>query len=239
MKNALKISALSFLTILIFSSNGYTSNFLIDGKSDSLKLLEQYSLFSEYYKNGDYESAIPFGWKVLEMDPARFSKWIYNKMEKCLTFMHDSSDQTDEYKMAIEDTILGFYDMAMLYNGDKMDYYQLNKAYVTETWFDVDPEIVVAEYVKAFEYNPEVHSYYYHKLGQIYKANISEENDYKMKAIDLYSYLAEREPENSIWPGKLEDLVEEPQELLDVYKRTWESDKENLGKSMEIHIMFA
>ena len=231
MKNIIKISAVTFLTILLFSSNCFSRTTFIVDKSDSLIILEKYSLFSEYYKNKDYESALPFGWEVLDMDPAKFSKWIYKKMDKCLTFMHDSSDQTDKYKIAIEDTILGFYDMAMNYNSDRKATYQLNKSLITETWFDFDPEVAIAEYVKAFEYNPEAHSYYYHRLGQLYKANISDENGYKMKAIDIYSYLAEKEPDNPLWPEELEDLVDDIQELLDVYRNTWELDKENMEKS--------
>ena len=231
MKNVLKISAVTFLTIILFSSNGFSRTPFIEDQSDSLKILEQYSLFSEYYKNKDYESALPFGWTVLEMDPAKFSKWIYKKMDKCLTFMYDSSDATPEYKQAVKDTILGFYDMAMINNADKMASFQLQKAYITETWFDFEPEVAIAEYEKAIEYNAEVYSYYYNRLGQIYEANISDENDYKMKAIDLYSYLAIREPDNPMWPDVLSGLVDDIQELLDIHKRSWDLDKENMEKA--------
>jgi hypothetical protein len=48
---------------------------------DSIKILELYSLFSEYHKNRDYESAVPYGWQVLECDKKKFAKWIYYKME--------------------------------------------------------------------------------------------------------------------------------------------------------------
>ena len=92
MKNVVKISAVTFLAILLFSSNCFFRTPFVEDKSDSLIILEKYSLFSEYYKNKDYESALPYGWVVLEMDPVKFSKWIYTKMDKCLTFMHDSSD---------------------------------------------------------------------------------------------------------------------------------------------------
>ena len=82
MKNVIKISAVTFLTILLFSSNCFSRTPIVADKSDSLKILEKYSLFSEYYKNKDYESALTFGWIVMEMDPAKFSKWIYKKMDK-------------------------------------------------------------------------------------------------------------------------------------------------------------
>ncbi len=231
MKNVLIILAITFLTILLFSSNSFSRTPFIEDKSDSMKILEQYSLFSEYYKNKDYVSALPFGWIVLEMDPSMFAKYIYKKMDKCLTFIHDSADVAPENKQAIKDTILGFYDMAMTYNADRMAIYQLHKAFITEAWFDFEPEVAISEYETAIEYDPEIYSYYYHKLGQLYKANRSDDNDYKMKAIDLYSYLAEKEPDNPMWPPELEDLVEDIQELLDVYKRTWEFDKENMEKA--------
>ena len=231
MENVLKISAVTFLAIILFSSNGFSGTPSLEDKSDSLKILEKYSLFSEYYKNKDYVSAIPFGWEVLKMDPAKFSKWIYKKMDKCLTFIHDSADVAPEDKQAIKDTILGFYDMAMTYNTDRMASFQLQKAFITETWFDYEPEVAIAEYEKAIEYNPEIHSYYYHRLGQIYIANISDDNDYKMKAIELYSYLTVKEPDNPLWLPPLEDLVENMQELLDIQKRTWDLDKENLEKA--------
>jgi len=231
LKNLLKISTVTFLTILLFGSNGFARTPFIEDKSDSLIILEKYSLFSEYYKNKDYVSALPFGWEVLEMDPAKFSKWIYKKMDKCLTFVHDSSDVSPEFKQAIKDTILGFYDMAMTYNADRMASFQLQKAFITETWFDFEPEVAIAEYEKAFEYNPEIHSYYYNRLGLIYKENITDENDYKMKAIDLYSHLAVKEPDNPMWPDMLSGLVEDIQELLDIHKRTWDLDKENMEKA--------
>lgn len=233
MRNVLKISAVTFLTIILFSLNGFSQTPSIADKSDSLKILEKYSLFSEYYKNKDYISALPFGWEVLEMDPAKFSKWIYKKMDYCLTFIHDSADVAPEDKQAIKDTILGFYDMAMIYNADKMASFQLRKAFITETWFDFEPEVAIAEYEKAIEYNPEIHSYYYHKLGQIYIANISDENDYKMKAKLLYSDLALKEPDNPLWIEILLELVDDMSEILDISEKAWNQDKENLGKAWD------
>jgi len=231
LKNVIKISTVTFLTILLFSSSSFSRTSFVADKSDSLIILEKYSLFSEYYKNKDYESALPFGWEVLEMDPAKFSKWIYRKMDKCLTFVHDSSNASTEYKQAIEDTILGFYDMAMTYNADKMAAFQLQKAFVTETWFEFEPKVAIAEYVKAFEYNPETHSYYYNRLGQIYIDNISDNNDYKMKATQLYTDLAIREPDNPAWPEILTTLYENVEDILEVYLKVWNLEKENPEKA--------
>ncbi len=85
-------------------------------KPDSLKLIEQYSLFSEYYKNKEFETALPYGWKVLEMDPQKFSKWIYYKMEDILWALHDSTTIAPEMKKSIEDTILYVYKLALKFD---------------------------------------------------------------------------------------------------------------------------
>ena len=59
LKTLNKFIGLTFLLCLVFSSvllSNTTSNYF--EKSDSLKLLEKYSLFSEYHKNKDFESAL-------------------------------------------------------------------------------------------------------------------------------------------------------------------------------------
>jgi hypothetical protein len=39
---------------------------------DSMEVLKNWSLFFEYFKTGDYNSAVPYGWKVMQMQPSRF-----------------------------------------------------------------------------------------------------------------------------------------------------------------------
>ena len=85
----MKILGFAILTFLFASNLNFAKSNLYLINSDSMKVLEKYSLFSEYHKNKDYISALPFGWEVLEMDPARFSKWIYYKMEDCLWYVHE------------------------------------------------------------------------------------------------------------------------------------------------------
>ena len=98
-------------------------------------------------------------------------------------------------------------------------------------WLNLDAEVCIAEYQKAAEYNPEMDSYYYNKFGQIYIANMSDENDYKFKAIDIYTMLAVREPDNPEWPRILSTLVDDIGQLLDIRKKNWELDKDNLEKA--------
>lgn len=198
---------------------------------DSMKVLEQYSLFSEYHKNRDFLSALPYGWKVLEMDPARFAKFFFYKMEETLWYMHDSAGVSPEEVGQIQDSIVGFYQTAIEYYPDDKAYFQARKAFVKETWLDADPAEVITDYELAFEWKPDFSSYYHNRLGQLYIANASEENDYKTRALDLYSMLSEREPDNSMWVEILESLADNIDELVQLTKRTWDLDKENLQKA--------
>lgn len=231
MKSIVKIIGSAVIALLVTTNIQCAKGSTISSSSDSMKVLEKYSLFSEYHKNKDFASALPFGWEVLAMNPARFSKWVYYKMEDCLWFIHDSSGAAPEEIQAIEDTINGFYDMAILYYPDGMAYFQQRKAFVCETWLEFSPEECIAQYQKAAEYNSEMDSYYFHRLGQLYINNMSEENDYKMKAIDIYTMLAVREPDNPQWPDILSELVDNVGQLLDIRKKNWELDVDNLEKA--------
>ncbi len=233
MKTKIKIYVI-IISALIFTScavAGNNSQLSFSGDCDSLETLKLYSLFSEYHKNKDYASALPYGWQVLACDKAKFAKWIYYKLEDCMWYLHDSTDSEITEEFSIEDSILTFYDMAIQYYPDGMPYFQVRKAFVSETWLKLDPATVIAEYQKAAEYNPEMDSYYYNRFGQIYIANMSDQNDYKFKAIDIYTKLAVREPDNPEWPKILSTLVDDVGQLLDIRKKNWELDKDNLEKA--------
>jgi tetratricopeptide (TPR) repeat protein len=212
---------------LFISASPFTAE--VKAQTDSAMI--QYSLFSEYFKNKDYTSALPYGWKVLEMEPKKFAQWYYFKMEDLLWYLHDSSDVSDTEKQAIEDSIISFYDQALEHYPEGQGHFQVRKAFVTETWLDESPENVISEYEKAAEVYPEMDPYYYHRLGQIYKANMDSNEEYKTKALDLYTYLSEREPENPQWPKEQEDLVDNIDELVALAKRAWELDRDNVSKA--------
>ena len=92
MKNNINIFVAIFFVVLFSSSKIYSSSFYSNPVDcDSMEVLKLYSLFSEYHKNKDFESAMPYGWQVLECDADRFRKWIYYKMEDGLWYIHDST----------------------------------------------------------------------------------------------------------------------------------------------------
>ncbi|HKB86626.1 MAG TPA: hypothetical protein VKD08_10675, partial [Ignavibacteriaceae bacterium] len=166
-----KISAFTFLFLLLSVFSAFPKgNALVVIPDDSTKILELYSLFSEYYKNKDFQSAVPYGWQVLQSNPEKFSKYIYFKMEDALWYLHDSSDIAPEMKEAIADTMSYLYDLAEKYNPDSKGYFQVRKSFVEQEWLKMPADSVIADYELAFKYNPDLDSYYYNMLGQLYKA---------------------------------------------------------------------
>ena len=221
------------ILLLLFSSSAFSKTFMnIEiQQADSMKLIAQYSLFSEYYKNKDYVSALPYGWKVLEMDPAKFNKWIYYKMEDALWKIHDSTGVAPELKKEAEDSIVTFYNFAIKYYPPDRGYFEVRKAYVEQKWLNANPDSVIALYEQAFKDNPNLSSYYYDLLGQLYKEHMSPNNDYQTKGIDLYNKLIDREPNNDEWTDKLMELAKDPEQLLGILKQAWERDKDNAAKA--------
>jgi tetratricopeptide (TPR) repeat protein len=231
-----KLPGFSSFTIVlvflsVFSAFPKSINYKLDVADDSTKIYELYSLFSEYFKNKDYQSAVPYGWQVVEMNPEKFAKYVYYKMEDALWYLHDSSDVAPEQKTAIADTMDYLYSLAEKYNPDSKGYFQVRKAFVDEDWLKASPDTVIAEYEQAFKDNPDLDPYYYNQLGQLYKNNASDSNDYKSKAIDLYTMLSDKYQDDPQWGQQLEGLVEDIGELEKLTKTAWEKDKENPEKA--------
>lgn len=224
MKTYIKI--ISFAIVLFYSSS-------LAQTLDSMKVLEYYSLFSEYHKNKDYESALPYGWQVIEANPTKFSKWIYYKMEECLWSVHDSSNTNSQLVKSVQDTILFFYDLAIKYREQDKGYFQVRKAYVSETWLNLPADVIISEYELAVSWQPELSAFYYDRLGQLYKNNDNGDNGYKLKALEIYNILSDREPDNETWNLRKKELVENIDELLEIVKASWEKDKSNVKKAKE------
>ena len=213
------------ITLVLFSSS------IIAQTADSMKVLTDYSLFSEYHKNKDCVSALPYGWSVIEANPTKFSKWIYYKMEECFWALHDSTSTTPEMVKSIQDTILYFYDLAIKYREEDKGYFQARKAYVSELWLTLPATAIIPEYEQSIAWQPELSSFYYNRLGQLYVNNDDGTNGLKEKAIDLYTILVEREPENPVWGNIITDLFGNIDDRLKFQKEAWEKDLQNEKKA--------
>ncbi|MEO8233520.1 MAG: hypothetical protein ABI638_14660 [Ignavibacteriota bacterium] len=198
---------------------------------DSMKVLTDYSLFSEYHKNKDFSSALPYGWKVIEAQPERFSKWIYYKMEECFWSLHDSASTAPETVKSVEDTIIYFYDLAIKFRAEDKGYFEARKAYVSELWLSLPADQTLPMYEQAIAWQPELSSFYYNRLGQLYINNDDGTNGLKEKAIDLYTVLNEREPENPVWGEIITNLFGNVDDRLKFLKEAWEKDPQNEKKA--------
>ena len=191
-----------------------------------------FSLFYEYHKNKDFVSALPYGWKVINSDPTPWLKYkIFPKMEEILWYMHDSSKVAEKDQKAFNDTMNYFYDRAIKYEPNLEGYYLARKAYVDETWMKTDPNEVIKTYEAAIAKDPNLDPFYKDRLGSLYIANAADGNDYKIKALDLYSELSSAQPDNQLWIQKLEGIAENIEELVGITKKAWDLDKENLEKA--------
>lgn len=226
-----KLLPLAFLLLFLISSYSQASSSAAPPDS-SMKLLTEFSLFNEYHKNNDYPSAVDHGWYVVNTDPTQFVKFrVFRKMEDILWDFYDKAE-TEEEKMEIADTTLYLYDKGIEYNKKKAPYFQAKKGYVLEVWKDAEPELIIEAYEKALEMDPELSTGYQDRLGLVYIKNESPENDYKVKALELYSKLSEEEPDNALWLKRIESLAGgDLSKLVDIKKQTWELDKDNLEKA--------
>lgn len=198
--------------------------------SDSL--MTEFSLFWEAFKTKDYNFAYDHGWYVINRDPSNYLQYKpFKKMEETILYLADSVAATDEEKGMYIDTLLALYDRAVEVEARNKEYFIIKKAFVIETETDSSVEAVVRNYEYALEQYPTAPSYYKDRLGLVYVNNATDENGYKEKALTLYSQLAEEEPENDTWNVRLKNIAENPEELADIIKKSWELDKENLGKA--------
>lgn len=223
-------------SLSLLNASGKEFN-LSQSANDSIQLITKYSLFSEYHKNKDYESAYPYGWEVLRTDPKKFAKWIYYKMEDITWYFHDSTDYDAAKKKAVADTTLHLYNMAIENYPDRQAYFQLKKAYISEFWLQVAPEQAAKEYEKAIALDSGVAIYYYNRLGQLYKTLAQNSAEYKSTAIDFFTFLSDKEPNNPQWNQELEGLVESIDELVALAKKAWDLEPENMAKAWKYTLL--
>ncbi len=198
--------------------------------SDSTMI--EFSLFWEAYKTKDFNFAYDHGWYVINRDPSNFLQYKpFKKMEEIVLYMADSVAVTPEDKSLYIDTLLYLYDRAVEVGAKNSEYFIIKKAYTIETKTDSSVESIVNNYEYALEQYPDAPSYYKDRLGLLYIANADDENGYKEKALEVYSKLAEAEPENDTWNQRLKSIAENPEELADIIKKSWLLDKDNLGKA--------
>lgn len=220
---------LTILIAIILSLISLNQSFAQD---DTLKIYRKWSLFAEYHKNSDYLSALPYGWEIIQLDPSRF-KTIFLRMEDCLVKLHDSSATPEAQKVIYADTLIYLYDLAIQTQPENAPYFHKNKGYYLEIWYS-DKEIeALSEYEKALKADPNLDFYYVDRIGLLYMKFISDKNDYKLKALELYQTASIKDPNNPVPIERLKNLAEDINQLIDITYQAWQLDKENLAKAWQ------
>ena len=230
----------TLLSLIVLLSLGLVSNGSANNNlsvpSDSINVMVEASLFFEAYKNKQYEMwTIEKGFNVVNTDPDfQKNKYkIYRKIDKVIFEVHQDSSISDELRATLADTALYLYDKAIEFDPEYEGTWLVKKGYVLNEWKGVNPDSAIAAYEVGFSSGKEITNevYFLDKLGSLYIANMSDENDYKMKALDVYLKLSDMEPDNGRWPGIVASLAEDDNQLKEFMKKAWYADKENGEKA--------
>lgn len=225
---------LTFLSTFTISANNVSAE-INTASADSVNIMVEASLFFEAYKIKQYEMwTIEKGFNVVNNQPDFMPKYkIYKKIDKVIFEVYADSTTTDETKSVLADTALYLYDLAIKYDSSDAGSYMVKKGYVLNEWKNSSPEDAIAAYEEGFNSGMEISNevYYLDKLGTLYKDNISEDNDYKLKALDLYLKLADLEPENARWNNEIIRLADDAEEIQGFLRKAWDADKENSEKA--------
>jgi len=233
--NKILVILLTFLSVAnAASTKNVNNNFVTE--SDSLNLMAEVSLFFEAYKNKQYDDwTIEQGFKVITMKPDAYPELhIYRKLEKVIWAAHDDSTTSEEMRKNLADSVLILYNnKAIKYDTAYVGNYLVHKGYVLETWLNAPPDSSIAAYEKGFATGQKINSksYYMDRLGQLYANNATDENSYKIKALEIYSKLSEDEPENPRWTERMASLAEDEDQLIDIMHKSWLMNKDNKEKA--------
>jgi tetratricopeptide (TPR) repeat protein len=205
-----------------------SQNEMVQVKVDPSEVLKNWSLFSEYQKNGDCKTAVPYGWNVVNMDPKRF-KTLYTKMAECYYAFYEK-ESTPSLRKSYADTILILYDLGTQHVPERAATYWLSKAYALENYFDGRDQEAIAAYEKAISLDPKTDFAYVDRLGLLYIKNIPTDVVNKQKAIELYRKLQEADPKNEIPGERLRKLISDPRELIDIAEKLLANDPNNVER---------
>lgn len=211
---------LVILTSVLFSAQGLSQN-------NDAEAAKNWSLFFEYHKNGDYVTAVPYGWKVIQLSPARF-KTVYSKLAECYYNFYQQADTT--VRAAYADTMIMIYDTGIKNIPERNSALWLSRGYALTNYFQGRDLEAIESYEKALAEDPKTDFAYFDQLGILYRNHMEENPSFKTKAIDLYRGQRERDPNNAVAVDRLKSLLSDPQELINLAEHDLKNDPENLEK---------
>ena len=208
---------LSLVTTLTVALLGACSVALSQGLP-SQEVLKNWSLFSEYHKNGDFVTASPYGWNVARLDPTRF-KTLYTKLAECYYGLYEKETLLEK-KTAYADSIILVYDLGIKHAPEKAHSMYLLKAYSLENYFEGRAKEAMSAYEKAIELDFDAVEFaYLDRYGLLLMKEASTDPSMKAKAIELYRRAGDKDPANQTVVDRLKRLVTDPKELIELAEK--------------------
>ncbi len=214
-----RLNLLILLTAL-FSAPGLS-------QGNDAEAAKNWSLFFEYHKNGDYATAAPYGWNVIQLSPARF-KTVYTKLAECYYNFAQQADTTT--RTAFADTMIIIYDIGIKNIPDRNSALWLSRGYALANYFQGRDFEAIESYERALKEDSATDFAYFDQLGLLYRKHMEENPSFKAKAVELYRTQKERDPNNPLIIERLKSLISDPQELINLAEQDLKNDPENLEK---------
>lgn len=230
MKILIGLSIILFaLTALPPGAYGNSTPLYSNQDQDEEQLLRiNWTLFHEDFRNEYFERAIPYGWKVMELDPTRF-RTLYRNLAECYRQLYLAETDPD-LRTAYADTIIIIFQKGIEYLPDRATDYYLQKAHFYENYYS-PPKAheAINAYEKAIEDTFDTIEFVYiDRLGNLYIDNRGPDNDYEERAIALYQrYLTERDPGSTTAMDRLSRVMRDPSELISLAETRLRTDPDN------------
>jgi tetratricopeptide (TPR) repeat protein len=125
------------------------------------------------------------------------------------------------------------YNLAIKTQPENAAYYYKKMAYYLETWYQGKEEDAIKAYEKAYELDNNLDFYYVDRLGLLYIKLANDENNYRLKAFELYQAASTKDPNNPLPLERMKSLAENIEQLIEITYNAWKLDKENLQKAWQ------
>lgn len=209
--------------VVIAAGNAAAQNTI---SPEELELRKNWSLFTEYQKNGDEKTAIPYAWKVYAINPTRF-KTLYERLADAFYALYEKG--IPEERKLYADSIVYAYDLGIKHVPEKSQFYYLRKGYALELYFENRTGDAIAAYETALGLGfKDVDFSYIDRLGLLYVKEADKDPELRVKALELYRKALEREPANEFALDRVRKLSSDPQELIDVFTKKLESNPNDI-----------
>lgn len=215
----------SIILLILFSTFGLAQ--ASPAKPDQAEAAKNWSLFFEYHKNGDFLTAAPYGWRVIQLDPVKF-KTIYRKLAECYYNFSQKADSAA--RKAFVDTMLVIYDLGIQNLPDRAAEHWLLRGYALANYAEGREADAITSYEKAIALDSKTDFIYIDQLGVLYAENVGLNPSYRTKAIDLYRKEREKDPNNPVPVQRLKSLISDPHELVKLAESDLKNDPENPEK---------